>query len=98
MFGLALAVYSLIGLTAVTSLTTLVLKQRFPRLLLASCCLYLTAFLTLWLAAQASSNKLSGALTVLAFFPLALLQVIAGVACFITWIGQTIARNIRVGG
>src|ERR1035441_3341049 len=97
-FGLAIFALTAVVLCLTTTIGMLLLRRRLAPLLKASSVLMSSAFLLLFLPLVligSSLNKLAGAVVVMAVFPIFLLLLFAGTACFLVWGTRGTYRAIR---
>jgi len=98
MFAAGLNIYAMIGVSAVTTLATLVtyvVRRRPPVLLRAASILSIAAVGAFVLPIRAAGNKLAGAIVEMMIAPLTVVLLGGACLCVLLWLGRVTGRWIE---
>ncbi len=91
MFAVGLNIYGMIGVSAFTTLATLVtyaVRRRLPVLLKTASVLSVAAIGAFVLPLRAAGNKFAGAIVVMMFAPIVLTLLAGASFCVLLWLGE----------
>lgn len=101
MFAVALNIYGMIGVSAVTTLATVItyaFRRRPPVLLRTASILGVAAVAAFFVPVRAAGNKLEGAIVVMTVAPIALTLLGVASFCVLLWLGKVTAGWIERRG
>ena len=102
MFAVGLSIYGMIGLSALTTLATLVtyaVRRHPPALLKTASVLSVAAVVALVLPVRVAGNKFAGAIVVMMFAPIVLTLLAGATLCVLLWLGKVagVRKDRRAG-